>query len=52
MRSRRLAWKAIDGDGAPSWRCEVGRDGSAYGSQGRHGEAEVTAAAASVEVRG
>ena len=52
MRSRQSPRKAIDGDGAPSRRCEAGRDGSAYGGRGRHGEAEVTAAAAGAEVRG
>ena len=47
-----VSGKAIDGDGAPSRRCEAGRDGSAYGGRGTHGEAEVMAAAIGVEVRG
>jgi hypothetical protein len=47
-----VAVKAVDGEGAPSRRREVGREGSTYGGRGGHGEAELMAATARVEERG
>ena len=47
-----IAAEGVDGDGAPSRRCEAGGQGSAYGSRDGHGEAELTAAAARTKERG
>jgi hypothetical protein len=47
-----VAMKAVYGEGAPSRRREVGREGSADGGWGGHSEAELVAAAARTEERG